>query len=75
MYCDYFDLQLELIDCFHPAVVGHFDLRRRAVGTHGVRANGTGLSAIFYDSVDVDRGSHRVDQRANGDPGTPLSRQ
>ena len=28
MYCDYFDLQLELIDCFHPAVVGHFDLIR-----------------------------------------------
>ncbi|MCZ6658856.1 MAG: histidinol-phosphatase [Gammaproteobacteria bacterium] len=28
MYCDYFDLQLELIDAFRPAVVGHFDLIR-----------------------------------------------
>lgn len=28
LYCDYFDVQLELIDRFEPAVVGHFDLIR-----------------------------------------------
>jgi len=28
LYCDYFDLQLELIERFEPAVVGHFDLIR-----------------------------------------------
>ena len=28
MYCDYFDKQLELINRFEPAVVGHFDLIR-----------------------------------------------
>ncbi len=28
LYCDYFDKQLELIETFHPAVVGHFDLIR-----------------------------------------------
>ena len=28
LYCDYFDQQFELIDTFHPAVVGHFDLIR-----------------------------------------------
>lgn len=28
LYCDYFDLQLELIEEFEPAVVGHFDLIR-----------------------------------------------
>ncbi len=28
MYCDYFDRQLELIETFEPAVVGHFDLIR-----------------------------------------------
>lgn len=28
LYCDYFDKQLELIDRFQPAVVGHFDLIR-----------------------------------------------
>ena len=27
-YCDYFDKQLELIECFKPPVVGHFDLVR-----------------------------------------------
>jgi histidinol-phosphatase (PHP family) len=28
LYCDYFDIQLELIETFRPAVVGHFDLVR-----------------------------------------------
>jgi histidinol-phosphatase (PHP family) len=28
LYCDYFDKQLELIERFEPAVVGHFDLIR-----------------------------------------------
>lgn len=28
LYCNYFDLQLELIERFEPAVVGHFDLIR-----------------------------------------------
>jgi len=28
LYCDYFDAQLELIETFRPAVVGHFDLIR-----------------------------------------------
>ncbi len=28
LYCDYFDVQLELIERFRPAVVGHFDLIR-----------------------------------------------
>lgn len=28
LYCDYFDVQLELINRFEPAVVGHFDLIR-----------------------------------------------
>lgn len=28
LYCDYFDVQLELIERFEPAVVGHFDLIR-----------------------------------------------
>ena len=28
LYCDYFDKQLELIERFQPAVVGHFDLIR-----------------------------------------------
>ena len=28
LYCDYFDKQLELIELFEPAVVGHFDLIR-----------------------------------------------
>ena len=28
LYCDYFDLQLELIEALRPAVVGHFDLVR-----------------------------------------------
>ena len=28
LYCDYFDGQLELIERFQPAVVGHFDLIR-----------------------------------------------
>jgi histidinol-phosphatase (PHP family) len=28
LYCDYFDVQLELIETFRPAVVGHFDLIR-----------------------------------------------
>ena len=28
LYCDYFDVQLELINHFEPAVVGHFDLIR-----------------------------------------------
>ena len=28
LYCDYFDLQLELIEALQPAVVGHFDLVR-----------------------------------------------
>ena len=28
LYCDYFDRQLELIETFEPAVVGHFDLIR-----------------------------------------------
>ncbi len=28
MYCRYFDDQLAMIDTFHPAVVGHFDLIR-----------------------------------------------
>jgi len=28
LYCDYFDKQLELIELFQPAVVGHFDLIR-----------------------------------------------
>ncbi len=28
LYCDYFDAQLELIETFEPAVVGHFDLIR-----------------------------------------------
>ncbi|NOX50473.1 MAG: histidinol-phosphatase HisJ family protein, partial [Gammaproteobacteria bacterium] len=28
LYCDYFDKQLELIEHFEPAVVGHFDLIR-----------------------------------------------
>lgn len=28
LYCDYFDIQLELIDTFKPAIVGHFDLIR-----------------------------------------------
>ena len=28
LYCDYFDKQLELIEAFRPAVVGHFDLVR-----------------------------------------------
>ena len=28
LYCDYFDRQLELIERFRPAVVGHFDLIR-----------------------------------------------
>lgn len=28
LYCDYFDAQLELIETFQPAVVGHFDLIR-----------------------------------------------
>ena len=28
LYCDYFDLQLELIEAFKPSVVGHFDLIR-----------------------------------------------
>lgn len=28
LYCDYFDRQLELIERFQPAVVGHFDLIR-----------------------------------------------
>ena len=28
LYCDYFDLQLDLIETFRPAVVGHFDLIR-----------------------------------------------
>lgn len=28
LYCDYFDVQLELIERFQPAVVGHFDLIR-----------------------------------------------
>ena len=28
LYCDYFDKQLELINRFEPAVVGHFDLIR-----------------------------------------------
>ena len=28
LYCDYFDVQLELIETFRPAVIGHFDLIR-----------------------------------------------
>ena len=28
LYCDYFDTQLELIEAFEPAIVGHFDLIR-----------------------------------------------
>ncbi len=28
LYCDYFDVQFELIETFRPAVVGHFDLIR-----------------------------------------------
>ena len=28
LYCDYFDLQFELIDAFKPTIVGHFDLIR-----------------------------------------------
>lgn len=28
LYCDYFDTQLDLIEAFEPAVVGHFDLIR-----------------------------------------------
>lgn len=28
LYCDYFDIQLELINAFEPAIVGHFDLIR-----------------------------------------------
>jgi len=28
LYCDYFDKQLELIELFEPAVIGHFDLIR-----------------------------------------------
>ncbi len=28
LYCDYFDLQLQLIEALRPAVVGHFDLVR-----------------------------------------------
>ncbi|MEM7019500.1 MAG: histidinol-phosphatase [Pseudomonadota bacterium] len=28
LYCDYFDKQLELIERFEPAIVGHFDLIR-----------------------------------------------
>jgi histidinol-phosphatase (PHP family) len=28
LYCDYFDLQLELIEALEPSVVGHFDLIR-----------------------------------------------
>jgi len=28
LYCDYFDVQLELIETFRPAIVGHFDLIR-----------------------------------------------
>ena len=28
LYCQYFDLQLDMIETLHPAVVGHFDLIR-----------------------------------------------
>ncbi len=52
LYCRYFDLQLEMIDTLHPAVVGHFDLIRIFDPDYRDRLARPGIAARLRRNLD-----------------------